>query len=275
MGTGIKDYVQRPFEGLPGEADWVALHEILPAATATARFNAENGGAEVAVASLLPRVRPAWQRADGTVIVALQTTFSSGDASRDVAQALLLAQAAEPGEAIEAIDIDASGPRLQDVLDPEAPFEITVHPTFDYWKDLETEDAEKYDDAIEEASKALDPTQAAPGLAGAYWTQQNGRPFLRWSLGIEEERLLDALARLHARRESAVVPEARYAGAFRALGLIIPVWELPAGTEAGAVAEPAAAFRARLDQALAATADLTVLERRARAGLVARSVTLR
>ena len=30
-------YVARPFEGLPGEPDWVAAYEILPAATATLR----------------------------------------------------------------------------------------------------------------------------------------------------------------------------------------------------------------------------------------------
>jgi Family of unknown function (DUF5926)/SEC-C motif len=31
------ELVHRPFEGLPGECDWVALRELVPAATATLR----------------------------------------------------------------------------------------------------------------------------------------------------------------------------------------------------------------------------------------------
>ena len=31
-------FVARPFEGLPNETDWVAMREIVPAATATVRF---------------------------------------------------------------------------------------------------------------------------------------------------------------------------------------------------------------------------------------------
>src|SRR5688500_19917911 len=36
-GSGYAPPVTRPFEGLPGEADWVALRELVPAATATLR----------------------------------------------------------------------------------------------------------------------------------------------------------------------------------------------------------------------------------------------
>ena len=37
-------YVARPFQGLPGESDWVALAEILPAATTRVRLKADIGG---------------------------------------------------------------------------------------------------------------------------------------------------------------------------------------------------------------------------------------
>ena len=57
--------VARPFEGLVGECDWVALREIVPAATAGARIRAEHGGAEVTVATVLPMAWPALRRADG------------------------------------------------------------------------------------------------------------------------------------------------------------------------------------------------------------------
>ena len=64
-------------------------------------------------------------------------------------------------------------------------------------------------------------------------------------------------------------------GAFRAGGLLVPVWEVPSDTEAtdheGAVAD----FADRYATALAATEDLTPEERRARSGLLSRQVTLR
>ena len=55
----------------------------------------------------------------------------------------------------------------------------------------------------------------------------------------------------------------------------MPVWDLPPGATADDVEEPAAAFRARLDDALAVTEPLTYDERRARAGVVSRQLTLR
>ncbi|WP_313277749.1 DUF5926 family protein, partial [Timonella senegalensis] len=40
------EFVLRPFEGLPAEADLVAMREIVPAATIKARTNAEYGSRE-------------------------------------------------------------------------------------------------------------------------------------------------------------------------------------------------------------------------------------
>ena len=67
----------------------------------------------------------------------------------------------------------------------------------------------------------------------------------------------------------------RYAGAFRAHGLVVPVWDVPAETPGAEWAAPSAGLQARLEPALAATAPLTSDERRARAGLLSRQVTLR
>ena len=82
----------------------------------------------------------------------------------------------------------------------------------------------------------------------------------------DEEPLLDALARLHVRGESGLGAGTRLLGTFRALGLLIPVWDLVRGTEADEVAGPAGGFacpaRRRL---LAETAPLTAAERGGRA----------
>ena len=78
-------FVARPFQGLPGETDWVAMREILPAATATVTFAKgqapEGAPAEVTVATVLPLAWPGLHRTDGTVLVGTQSGSISGDAS--------------------------------------------------------------------------------------------------------------------------------------------------------------------------------------------------
>ena len=67
----------RPFEGLPGETDWVAMREILPAATASVSFAKgqapEGAGPDATVATVLPLAWPGLHRADGTVFVGTQS----------------------------------------------------------------------------------------------------------------------------------------------------------------------------------------------------------
>ncbi len=87
--------------------------------------------------------------------------------------------------------------------------------------------------------------------------------------------MLDALARLHAAGRPQLVEDSRLIGSFRALGVLAPVWELPADTEAADVEKPAADFAAALDKALAASTPLTTEERAARAGLASRQLTIR
>ena len=74
-------YVNRPFEGLPQETEWVAIREILPAATATVTFAAEpapEGVERATIATVLPMAWPALHRADGTVLVGTQSGSTSG-----------------------------------------------------------------------------------------------------------------------------------------------------------------------------------------------------
>jgi hypothetical protein len=67
----------------------------------------------------------------------------------------------------------------------------------------------------------------------------------------------------------------RYVGSFRADGLMVPVWDLAADTEAGEVEEPAAAFADRLGAAMAESTPLDGTQRRALAELRSRQLTLR
>ncbi len=268
-------FVARPFEGLTGECDWVALREIVPAATVPVRLDAAHGGGTATVATVLPMAWPGMRRADGTVLVGLQTTAGSADPSRDVAAALIAALAAEPGSAV---GLDRSGPedpRLQDVLDPGAPLEITVHKGFDFWVEDLAEVTAEVRDSLERANAAAVPTARLESVEAAYWCEVGERRHLRWVLPHPEDALFDALARLHAAGATRLVEGSRYLGSFRAHGLLVPVWDLPRETEALDLEKPAATFADRLGEALATDTPLTLDERRARAGVVSRQITLR
>ena len=125
-------FERRPFQGLAGETDWVALREILPAATAAVTVRPEHlpegAPSEVTVATVLPMAWPGLHRADGSVLIGTQSGNASGDASRDLAGQLLAALAAEPGHPVVTTpQVTADSPRLQDVLAADTAFEVTVH----------------------------------------------------------------------------------------------------------------------------------------------------
>ena len=123
--TAAVPYVNRPFEGLPQETEWVAIREILPAATAVVSFadgQAPEGVDKATIATVLPLAWPALHRADGTVLVGTQAGSSTGDPSRDLAAQILAGAAAETGSAVQHVPAaTADTPRLQDLLDLTRP----------------------------------------------------------------------------------------------------------------------------------------------------------
>ncbi len=278
MSRAAVDFVLRPFEGIPGETDWVAMREVVPAATGTARTTAEHGGVEVVVATVLPMAWPALHRGDGVVMLGLQQNAGSGDASRDLAVALLKALEAPAGTPITNLGIVEPGPRLQDVLDLSVPFEVTVHEGFDFWTAAGVELTDDVRASLDRMNETIVPTVRMTSVESAYWARMGDKEFLRWAVPQDEEDFLDALARLHARRESGLGPsgrDGRFIGAFRSCGILVPVWDLAKGSEPEMVEEPLGELGARITEALAVDAPLDANERRARAGLVARQLTLR
>ncbi|MEW1749395.1 DUF5926 family protein [Streptomyces angustmyceticus] len=270
------ELVQRPFEGLPGECDWVAMRELVPAATAqlTLKGGLPEGVPSVTLATVLPMAWPALRRDNGEVLLGLQNDTASGDLSRDLADTLQRALATEPGNPVAAERHSADGPRLQDLLDGDAPFEPTVHTGFEFWVENAEHATGEVAASLERANAAAIPTARIPGLEGAYWCEAPEKNHLRWVTAHPEERLLDALARLHAAGAASLGEGTRLVGSFRAHGLVVPVWDLPSEMGADEVAKPAAAFAERLAEALASDAPLTPEERRARGGLTNRQVTL-
>lgn len=272
-------YNARPFAGLPAEPDWVAAYEILPAATATLTLNpssAPDGAPEtVTLATVLPMAWPAMRREDGSILIASQAGSSSGDPSRDLGQALLTALETEPGEPITQLPRStAETPRLQEMIDTSAPFEITVHEGFDFWVEGQEVSGEAAE-SLERANESVVPTTPISGTPSTYWCRIGERTYIRHVLAEDEDAATTALARLHAKGEAHLDEDRRLLGAFRAGGLLVPVWEVPADSEPAEHESAVADFATRYAAALATTDDLTAEERRARAGLLSRQVTLR
>jgi len=266
--------VARPFEGLPGECDWVAMRELVPSATTPLVL--QDSDREVTLATLLPLALPAIVRADGRVLLGLQVHARSGDVSRDLAHVLEQALEAEPGTMVSTTGLPGPGPRLQDLVDTGAAVEPTVHPDFGFWLEGSTSDDPEVSASMERANAAVVPTVRLPAQVGAaYWCHIGDKAHLRWVVPYEEDALLDALARLGAAGTLALGEDTRYAGSFRAHGLLVPVWDLPVEAPADRWGEPAGEFAGRLADALAATGPLTSAERRARDGLRGRQLTLR
>jgi hypothetical protein len=278
-------YVARPFQGLPGESDWVAMREILPAATAPVTVVVPEGTEvngtpvpagehPVTLVTVLPGAMPAVHRDTGEVLVALQSRTSSGDAARDVAQVVLTALVSAPGSSVNAVrPATADTPRLHDLLPDPQPLDITVHEDFGFW--LGEDATEEQQAALEQMNDTAVPMARVQGAPSAFWCHMGGRSYLRWILGEDEDTATQAMARLQAAGEHTLGADTDLLGAFRACGLLVPVLEVPAGEEPDARVEALTALQARYTAALAVDAPLSPDERRARDGLVSRQVTLR
>jgi hypothetical protein len=267
---GVTDvYVGRPFEGLPSECDIVAMRELVPAATAP--LSVKGTDRVVQLCTLLPMAAPAMVRDSGEVWLGLQVQHHFGDPSRDLAAVLTAALEAEPG-VVGLTDPPGPGPRLQDLVTGDR-LDVTVHDGFGFWvSDLEDDSAEAM---IEQANASASPTARLTSVEAAYWTNVGSKEHLRWVMPEPEDRLLDALARLHAAGKDELVPGSRLVGMFRAHGLLAPVWDLEVGTGVEALEDPAERFATDLAEALADESDLTTEQRAARSGLANRQVTIR
>ncbi|WP_433267079.1 DUF5926 family protein [Actinosynnema sp. CS-041913] len=272
--------VARPFQGLAAETELIALREFVP--SATVRLPLKDADArEVILASVLPMAAAALVRADGTAFVGLQVQTRSGDLSRDLARAVQWVLTAETGDALPVVgpDDNTNPGRLQDLLDVEASVKPELHADFSWWMPPDNEPTGDVALSLERANAAILPTERvdAPGVHAAYWVDAGDKAHLRWVRPEAEETLLAALARLSVRGELDLGSGSRYAGSFRAHGLLVPVWDLDREMHSSEWASPAEALGARLLTALESldAEPLTEAERRARDGLRGRQITLR
>ncbi|WP_007026006.1 DUF5926 family protein [Saccharomonospora iraqiensis] len=274
-------FVARPFEGLAAEPELIALREFVPSATAplTLADGVDPAGREVTLGTVLPLAAAAMVRSDdGHIFLGMQVQTRSSDISRDLGRALRWALDAEPGEVLSVPDTVGEpqpGERLQDLLAVDAELEVTLHEDFSWWLPEGSTPSGEVAMSLERANAAIMPTERLG--PGAYWVLAGEKAHLRWVWPAEENRLLQALARLSAAGELTLGEGTRYAGSFRAHGLLVPVWDLDPEAHSREWDEPAKHLGARLEEALGSLDErpLDASERRARDGLIGRQLTLR
>ncbi|HEX4225991.1 MAG TPA: DUF5926 family protein, partial [Pseudonocardiaceae bacterium] len=275
--------VARPFGGLAAECELVALREFVPSATAALPLLG-SPAREVTLATVLPVAAAALVRSDGRAFVGMQVQVHSNDVGRDVARSIRWALTAEPGDVLDVLPADDTDPteaeQLIDLLDPTAQLTPELHPDFSWWMPADSsEPTGEVALSLERANAAILPTDRLRGtnVAAAYWVDAGQKAHLRWVRPEPEDQLLTAMARLSARGELDLGEGSRFAGSFRAHGVLVPVWDLDREMHAREWDEPASALGERLDKALASleSEPITEAERRARDGLRGRQVTLR
>ncbi len=227
----------RPFAGLAAEADLVALQEFIPSATATVKL--KDSDREVEIATVLPGAGAALVRDaefGGTRFVALQVRKRSHNPGRDLAYALNWVKDATGGDSLESTVADGTQPALTDLIDADATVDIQVHDDFSWWTPESSDIPFEVQHAINQANQTVAPTRRVEAdVAGSAWWANpgGGKAYLRWVRVDEDENaLLNALARIAARGELQLADDTKFAGVFRTHGLIVPVWDLPADSEA-------------------------------------------
>ena len=199
----------------------------------------------------------------------------SGDANRDVAHALERALAAEPGTPIAPTALPGAGPGCRTCSTRRPPSTSQVHDGFDFWLEGVDDRSPEVVASMERANEAVVPTVRLTSVEAAYWCQIRDRRHLRWVRAARRgrpARRAGPAARRRRRHRRGGLALRRLVPAD---GLVVPVWDLDPGTSAEALEEPVDAFAARLGEALADTSPLDDAERRARAGLRSRQLTLR
>ncbi|MBO0839641.1 MAG: hypothetical protein J2O49_02335, partial [Sciscionella sp.] len=258
------------------------LREFVPSATVALPLRDDvDAKREITLGTVLPMAAAAIVRDESSALLGMQVQAHSADIGRDVAAAIRWALSASPGESLPVAEGtgNADVPPLVELIDPDTELDPLLHKDFSWWLPDGSEPSGEVGVALERANAAIMPTErlTADGVRAAYWVDAGEKAHLRWVRPEPEEQLLAALARLSVLGELTLGENSRYAGSFRAHGVLVPVWDLDPEMHAREWAEPARRFAGRLTDALGSVADqpLTEQERRARDGLRGRQVTLR
>lgn len=272
----------RPFAGLAAECDLVAMREFVPSATAALPVAAQiSADRPLTVATVLPGAVAAIVRADeaegdpGPGLIGMQVQAFSDDLGADFAASILWAAGASAGETLAAANPSDLTPAITDVVQADTPLEITVHKSFDWWLAEGVEATPEVQQAITQANELMMPSARIDGVSAAWWVDAGERAHLRWVRPEDEDDLMMALARVHADGGLTLGAGSRFAGSFRAHGLVVPVFDLDLEMHPSEWTEGTIELGRRIDEALNVDTPLTSEQLRSRDGIRGRQVTLR
>ena len=271
-------FVARPFEGINGEAELIAMMELLASATCEVRLVSHSQlpkKLKVTLVTLLPGGSCALRTDEDEVLVALQTQVHSSDRSADIARSIVTAATAPIGEFVAATVSNNREVRIQDFFDPSFPLHPSVQPDFQWWHDLGVADPKLADDkeAVADMNESIIPATRIGDAA--YFLEMTGRTQVRMVLPDVEIVATDGFARLLAASEESLGADCRWLGNFRTCGVLAPVWDVPNAWKASDAEAALATFLTRYQSALSRAESLTSAERQARATVVGKFVTLR
>lgn len=267
----------RPYKDLPYEVDLVALQEFVPSGTAEVRVKGVDQ--PVLLCTVLPGgVAALWRDADagGDILVALQTQHRSQNPHRDLARALQWVQGAGPGQTLEVAVGDGTEPPLSELLEAQDSLEIQEYQDFSWWVPAGSEVAPEYAQIIQRASDQVFPSQHVDAkVPGAVWWIDPGtKAHIRWVRAEEEEKVLNALARIAGRGELDLGAATKFAGVFRTHGLVVPVWDLPREEDAASFTSAVEALNEKIVAELDNDEPLDADARRQLQNIKSRQVTI-
>lgn len=267
----------RPFEGFAEEADLVAMREFAPAAVVPVTVTGAKR--DIYLCTVLPGGVAALTRAEdagNAGYVALQTQAGTNDGAADLARALAWVRDAEAGQQLSAAT-DGPAEPLADLLTAVDMDNMVIHQDFEWWLPENMERTPLVQQNLQMANDALLPSYRIDAdVAGAVWWIDPGeRAHIRWARLEPEAKLLDALARIHAADNLSLGEGTKFAGVFRADGLLVPVWDLDNTKPYDSWTSAIEAADKRIAEALESTEPLNAAERKSRETIVSRQVTLR
>lgn len=292
---------RRPFAGLAAECDLVAMRAFV--ASATARLPLlEKGPPEPELKSVVPdddpgpslqaegvrnhvNVATVLPGAVGAIVrdgkgaregfAGLQIDPEPTNIAAEFAAAIDWAAHAKTDEEYKGGTTDKS---LTDLIEASAALDITVYEDFSWWYAPGTKLDAGVQQMLDRAASTILPTaRMTPksGLGAPWWVAAGEKAHLRWVRPEDEDVVMTALARLHAAGHLTLGEGSRFAGSFRTHGVLVPVFDLDPDKHADEWYDGLDQFDAWLVDAMADTSELTTEQRRSRAGIRTRQVTLR
>lgn len=265
----------RPYDGVPMEAELVAMQEFVPSAVAQTNI----GDQEINIVTVLPGAVAALVReADlgGGRYVAMQTRARSQNPGRDLAYALNWAINAAPGNTLESNTADGSQPAITELLG-SVKFDVTPHQDFNWWLPEGTELTPEMAQSLRQANDSVMPSWPVEAKVSgtAWWIDPGEKAHIRWVRTDDEEKLLRALARIGAAGKLNLGEDTKFAGVFRTHGVVVPVFDLDPTIPHVEFVPALEALDKLISAELDNDAQLNPTERRQLENIKSRQVTIR